>query len=139
MYDVGRKSRVEYAGIFVRRLPHFLSDHCRKAVLAPRVGICKIVFQLPEDVLVVLYAALVGVAGPVAEVEHRLVAFALAPSEIKTDFRVPYEVLYRCDVSENASRKFLPVEQDVILHCDTDRIRIGVVSFSTGQATGILD
>ena len=127
MDGVRRKAVVEHARIFVARLPHLVSYHRGKAVLAPCIGIGQIILKLPEHISVVLYAAFVRVAGPVAEVEHRLVSLRLAPAEVETELCVPDEMLDGGDVGENAARELLTVEQNVILHSDTDRVRIGIV------------
>ena len=41
-------------------------------------------------------------------------------------------MLYRSDVSKDVTGEFLTVEQDVILHCYSDRVRVGVVLIDDG-------
>ena len=109
-----------------------MSDHRGHAVLAPCIGICQIVLELPEYSPVVLDVALIGLAYIASEVNHRLVALSLAVVDVEADFSMPYKVLERIPVhershiSKDVSGELLPVEQDVVHHGQGDRVRVVV-------------
>ena len=120
---IRRKSCIRHFSVLPFRLPHFMTDHCRKAMLSYRIGICKIILQLPEEVIVVLDCAFIGCSCPVSKLNHRGILFCLACSDIKSKFGMPSEVLDRSDIRKDISVEFLTTQENIIHHCQSDRVR----------------
>ena len=123
---VRRQTRVGAAEVVVVGLPTLLADHRGDAVLSELVGIGQIVLQLPELAVVLLPAHGIGVAGPSAEVHHRLVGLGVGCADIETDFGPVHEVLDRGKLGVDVARELLTAEQILVKHGESDRIRAGV-------------
>ena len=92
-------------------------------MLAPLVGIGKIVLELPEIVAVLLIADGVLAAYPAAEVDHRLVSVGIRFSHIETELCSPCYMFYRSKFSVDVSAEFLSLEENLIHHRKCDRVR----------------
>ena len=94
-------------------------------MLSPCVRISQVVLDLPEEVTVVLDAAFVCSTNPAAKVNHRFVTLTLAVADVETDLSMPCKVLDRGDVRKDVSVKLLTIEENVIHHCKSNRVRVG--------------
>ena len=106
VHFIRRQTAIEHTREVIAGLPALLTHHGRIMMLVAYVsGIGHIVLQLPECTAVLLDTAFIAGTYPSTQINHRLVAFTFAGTDVITQFGMPYQIFNRSDLK----RKILPV------------------------------
>ena len=125
VYDVGWKLGIENRTILIVWLPALLTEHCCNGMLVESLIVSDVVLELPELVCIVLDTAWVGSTLPSSEWNHWFIGLTLWCAEVETELCMPSKILERLYLKEYITIELLTIEENIVIHSHSDRVRRG--------------